>query len=1348
MPPILNPFLRAFFRSSLPSQCSPVQHHILLVPTTETLVSSRDRDANAPYAEACASEEFLASHILRIPGGVGPNNHVKDPASFRETRGKPKQYSTANGRTVIIRDAAVFGNKGFKTLNQAQLLNDIIFHPDTFDAQPWLVYFISRPLVGTHEATPILPATLPVQHKPHSLVHTSPTSVNGASSSMPKRKEVKSFGELLNHFPMIARQMQPGLERLFREFGKELEKPLPPTPPEDSEEASRSSRRRSSLSSSESVSLSLRSSLSHGHRSFISNLELDREEEMLRTSLETAVTAAIDLFQMVDKQQLSLLGATTDLTGPIVERMIERYITEQIHHTVLFPRLCVIRRPADTELESRIREMMDIDISQVGIDMIDGSKGKKKLAVRLSTAVDMFKRMGVAGSPQEMIEILVAVQKHITTSDASTVADKPGTEVITNGNSYSEKHNQFLTVNADTLVSLLLIVVIRSSVRHLQARLSYMRHFVFIDDVESGEMGYALSTFEAVLSYLSRDSGGLRRCSQRNRRLWRAARTGDVDSLRKILEPESSTEDADTDTEPPDEQASKPSVPHTPRCVGHVASNPFNHAATNGDLTAPAQDSGAQRSEDSPLAHVFPFQRALTPAILEPSKTKKRVSLNLRSLSVSSVASFKSRTTVDSRASGFEGDTSIETLSKTHGLRGESVLMFAVENGQHEALRYLISLHDYYPLDFVLDDCTNDGTTLLSATIQHGHSTTTDVLLAYILETCPKEQVVKAYIAKQDDQGRCVAHYLFNQPSLIENIGHLIPWRLKDKNGQTPVFALCRSYDHDEYRHMVDQALAAATQAQGDGLPLHLDEHIDHKGNSLLHIINDPFIAMKLLYRCDSDVNATNERHFTPLMVASKYGRTELVRVFFQDARVDVSARDMRGLTAVELAKDDEVRNRIDDLVLLTHEPRSDGRITAVVRSFFVEDGSVKLVVKSGAPNDNSSITITTSRRSVQDFESLARWLAQENPASWLPSLDNLASPFLIPSRPSRSILRDTQARLDAFLQTLLSHPTFSTHELVWEFFLVPDINLDMLAERSARKVESRKERIRDEYLPLYDVREVEIFVQHARESVRSVHHASRSVLRRTNKMRNAASDFVDAANLGDAAIKLLTFLPPSHTRAIMRFTKTLGQSEASPLSVFHNNFRAISDCTSAILTALNRPSLLITSMSAAQRDVDRHQLSIRRSDRWPLGLLDDARIRMQKEAQEKMDVAADEVADLGRELRHTQQVVASELASWQEGRVQMGRKTIKEFARKTLVTERARLESMKRAIRELGIGLPKTAAKSDDTSRPPTTEGRDMSGAPGPEQGQLGVDNSDDATTRKVDTVAIPGPEDEALLA
>jgi hypothetical protein len=1296
--PALNPFLRAFFRSNLPSQCSPIHHHVLLVPTTEVLLTSRDRDTNASYADLSGSEEFLASHVLRVPGGVGPNNQVKDGSTFKETRGKAKQFTTANGRTVIVKDAHVYSNKGFKTLNQAQLLNDTIYYPDTFDTQQWLVYFITRPLIGTYEAAPITPALLPGKSDDTAVAQKNSTP-SGPSSSLPRKKEVKSFGDLLNHFPMIARQMQPGLERLFKEFGKELEKPLPPVPSRSSRSPSSRSLRRGSVSSGESLPNSVYSRLSGGPNGFVSALELHEEEDAMRRSLETAVTAAIDLFQMVDKQQLSLLGATTDLTGPLVERMIERYISEQVHDSLLFPRLCLIRRLDDVELENHIRQMSNIYISQVGIPIGNGQKGKKELNLRLSKAVDIFKKMGVAGSPQEMLEILLQVQKQITMPDSPESPKTSSKAVLSNGDTYTEKQHDVLTINADTLVSLLLIVVIRAPVRHLQARLSYMRHFIFIDDVESGEMGYALSTFEAVLSYLLRDSGGLRRASRKNRELWQATKKGDVAAMRRILDPDC----CDRTDVMDDADSEEDSFTH-PRPVRFSS---FTDLSLLAGTTVNGEDEprhgrrsprhNREEVEDGPLSHVFPFLRAPTPPPSNRPKAKKKVSMDTRSLSSSSAYSFRSRTnTLDSHGSGIEGDTSIEKLTRTQGPDGDSVLMMAVENRQDKALSYLLSLTDYYSPDVILEDCNNEGTTLFSAAVQIAHTRTTDVLLNYITDNISDLDAVRRYFAIQDTKGRCVAHYLFHQPHLIERIGDLVPWKLKDKNGQTPIFALCRSYDHDQYREMVDKAISEATRAQGDGQPLHVDEHIDNKGNTLLHIINDPKIATKLLYRCDSDVNAPNDKHFTPLMVASKYGRTDLVRVFFQDPRVDLSVKDVRGLTAVELAKDDDVRNRIDDLVLLSTEPGADGRMTTVVRSFFVEDGTIRLVVKSGAPSGGTSVTVTTCRRSLVDFENLVTWLAQEHPASWLPLINSPTSPFLIPSRPSRSILRDIQLRLDAFLKILLMHPTFSTHELVWEFFLVPDIDPTMLAERSSRKAELRIERLREEYDPIYDVHEVELFVQHARESVRAVHHSTKSILRRTNKIRTVSADLTDATQLANTAVHSLIFLPSEHLRALERFTKTLNQSEANPFSGFYYNMHAISTTITAMLTALNRPSTLISSMAMTQKTIDRHHLSIRRSDRWPLGLLDDARHRVQRDAQEKMDKAEEELRDLGRELRYTQQVVASELASWQEGRVKLGRKALKEFATRMVVTEKARLEGMRRAIRGLGLGIEKTRRGSE----------------------------------------------------
>lgn len=981
---------------------------------------------------------------------------------------------------------------GFKSLAQAQILSDNTFYPDVFEARQWLVYYISKPLVGTWEEVKITPAVLIPGVRRRKLAEQQRASKAAAVASdanMPKKKDIRSFHDLLNNFPMIARQMHGGLEKLFVEFNNVFQKPLPPPPsaadiPDplpDGPIASAMKRARSS-------SLSR-----YGENSGAQNLLVaddfyaEDDEDIMRASLESAVTTAIDIFQGVDKQQLSLLGATTDLTGPLVEKLIERYVTENVHH-LLFPRINAMKRPEDIDLETKIRQMEYIDISQLGIAIDGGQKGKHDLIIQIDPAIEEFRKVNTALSPQEMMDLLLSTIKrvsHLTEPALVGSAADPQSE------------KTMMTVNADTLVSLLLYVVIRSQVRHLNARLSYIRNFIFIDDVDSGELGYALSTFEAVLTYLSMDSSGLRRASRRNKALWDAAKKGDMESLRNTLEPSSAAEAAGRDS------------PESPRSRRNSATWSLSNGGRESRRSEWTFTLTERFSHGSGLSHVFPFQSEGSQngdySATAPKKIK-RVAMDTRSMSSGSEISFHSRTaSVTSMGSALEGDISAERLSQTNDAFGESVPMMAIQNSQPEALRYLLSLSEHYTVSTVLDDMNNEDTTLLSAAVQLGNDELIDLVWDFVTSKASDEEIVD-YVARQDIWGRSIGHYLFHAPSLIAKIGHIVPWRQRDKNGQTPLFALCRSYDHGNYHDMVEAGLEAARRAQRDGEPLHVDEHVDNKCNTLLHIINDAQLALNILQRCDVDVNATNERRFTPLMVASKYGRYDMVRALFADPRVDVGAKELRGLTAVELAKDDDVRNRIDDLGLFSMVAGRDGRITGVVRAFFVEDGSVRLVLKSAAPTDRESYTVTTSRRSLTEFEQLLQLLGEENPASWLPPMTDTRSPFQIPSKPSRAILRDIQAKTDSALKVMLGHPTFATHEMLWEFFLVPELQLDTMRERSKLKAEARVERVRDEYEPITDVREVEQFVNHARDMVRGVSHSTKSVTRRANSTGVAAA--------------------------------------------------------------------------------------------------------------------------------------------------------------------------------------------------------------------------------------------------
>lgn len=980
---------------------------------------------------------------------------------------------------------------GFKSLAQARLLSDTTWYPDVFEARQWLVYYISKPLVGTWEEVKIIPAILRTSEARTESEPKPVTNGEAAESSAPKKKDIKSFHELLNHFPMIARQMQPGLEEIFTEFTTVFQKPLPPPPSSreipdpqpDGPIAAAMRRARSNSFNQRSV----RPETSSSSLPVTEDFYAEDEEDVMRASLETAVTTAIDLFQGVDKQQLSLLGATTDLTGPLCEKLIERYIAENVHH-LLFQKLCSLKRPEDLELEAKIRQMEYIDISQLGLALDGSPKAKHDLIIQLGPATEEFRKISNAMSPQEMLELLLSTMK--------TVSELMGMPQGPEGSEEQSAEKAIMTVNADTLVSMLLYVVIRSQVRNLQARLGYIRNFIFVDDVDSGELGYALSTFEAVLAYLVMDSAGLRRASRKNRALWEATKKGNMTELRKIMEPSSSAIESDDEIYESSRPSRRPS---------------FTWSFTNGSSrrSSLGLTSSDRFSLGSDLSHVFPFQAEGDSADKGHSfqvPRIKKVSMDTRSMSSGSEISFHSRSTsVGTIGSALEGDISVERLAQTGDAFGESVLMMAVQNSQLEVLKYLLSLGGFYPMESVLADMNNEDTTLLSAAVQLGNAEVIDTLLDYISSTATHEQLLQ-YVREQDIWGRSIGHYLFNSPSLITRIGSLIPWQQHDKNGQTPLFALCRSYDHADYYNMVEAGLKAARAWQGDGAPLHIDDHVDGKGNTLLHIINDPRLALRILHYCDVDVNATNEKQFTPLMVASKYGRYDMVRSLFADPRVDLGARESRGLTAVELAKDEDVRNKIDDLGLFSMPPSQDGRITGVVRAFFVEDGTVRLVLKSAAPTDHDSYTVTTSRRSLSDFEQLARLLAEENPASWVPSMNDTRTPFQLPSKPSRSVLRDIQGKTDWFLRTMLNHPTLATHEMLWEFFLVPELQLGTMEQRTKLTIEARLERIKEEYEPVEDLRDVEQFVNHAREMVRSVNYATKSVTRRTNCVGMAMS--------------------------------------------------------------------------------------------------------------------------------------------------------------------------------------------------------------------------------------------------
>ena len=178
--------------------------------------------------------------------------------------------------------------------------------------------------------------------------------------------------------------------------------------------------------------------------------------------------------------------------------------------------------------------------------------------------------------------------------------------------------------------------------------------------------------------------------------------------------------------------------------------------------------------------------------------------------------------------------------------------------------------------------------------------------------------------------------------------------------------------------------------------------------------------------------------------------------------------------------------------------------------------------------------------------------------------------------------------------------------------------------------------------------------------------------------------DLYDAAHLASRALSTLHGLPQTHISALEAYVQTLAPATSSPYTNFHTTVLSIHSTIIAMLLALSRPTSLISTINTSQKAIERSYNSLSRSTRWPLGLLDETRQRLNEEKEDKVRKTKEEVDELGRELRYTQQVVAAELAGWQDLHEKMGRKAIKELARGMLIKERTTLEGMKRAIRKL----------------------------------------------------------------
>ena len=93
--------------------------------------------------------------------------------------------------------------------------------------------------------------------------------------------------------------------------------------------------------------------------------------------------------------------------------------------------------------------------------------------------------------------------------------------------------------------------------------------------------------------------------------------------------------------------------------------------------------------------------------------------------------------------------------------------------------------------------------------------------------------------------------------------------------------------------------------------------------------------------------------------------------------------------------------------------------------------------------------------------------------------------------------------------------------------------------------------------------------------------------------------------------------------------------------------------------SALERPRQIINEIGTLQKQIDRQIVSLRRSDRWPLGILDETRAKYHQEASQKAQAAYGRKLELASELRYSQSLAAQELASFHDMHMKQTRRAV-----------------------------------------------------------------------------------------
>ncbi|AMD20155.1 HCR005Cp [Eremothecium sinecaudum] len=414
-----------------------------------------------------------------------------------------------------------------------------------------------------------------------------------------------------------------------------------------------------------------------------------------------------------------------------------------------------------------------------------------------------------------------------------------------------------LTLDADTLLGLMVVVVCRSQVKNLKSHLEYLKEFAARqEDVKFGLIGYSLSTFEAVLAFFDMDEGTKQlnkiiSLSQSNKDFWDSIREGKKISLMQ-------------------------------------------------------------------------FENSLT-----------------------------SRT-----------------------VNCESVFSLCIQAERTDIMNEIfLKFKHHFKFEDILHDVNYANSTLLIQALETGNDELVESFVDLLITNCTRKEYFE-YLNKSNNAGRTVAHYLPQAFIIIDKVGDYLNWRHKDKNMHSPLFTICRAYDHPQYLKMLSKTFHYVFKYYSRrGQEFCFRDHEDPMGNTLLHIMKKG--THLVLSEPNANVNQCNLKGMTPLMVYAKYNRVDNIREILKDKRLLISKlQNPQSLRAIDYVKNPVILNMLGTYIA----KRSIFSILAVHNMKFEENTwYVWITVKQ------TGESYKTLRHSVKSIQCFLQVFSKKHPMNFLP---------------------------------------------------------------------------------------------------------------------------------------------------------------------------------------------------------------------------------------------------------------------------------------------------------------------------------------------------------------------------